>query len=267
MPVITLTSDWGKRDHYLASLKGSILSRFPDLMAIDISHEINHFDILQASYIIRSSYSKFPKGTAHVILLTTSAASNSGKRTTKTEPLLAIEAGGYYFVGVDSGIFSLILPDEEKRIFRLHDKEFTTYENLWLQLIEVANHLARGEKPEEIGDQVIEIKQTYVLQPSIDKDSIRATVIYIDSFGNLIFNITREQFYQAGEGRPFSIFLNKSENAIKTISKMYNEVEEGEAVALFNSDCYLEIGLNNANAQTLLGIKIHQSVRIEFHDR
>jgi len=79
-----------------------------------------------------------------------------------------------------------------------------------------------------------------------------------------VFNITRQQFYEAGEGRPFSIFLNKSENAINRISKTYNEIEEGEAVALFNSDGYLEVGLNNANAESLLGIKIHQSLRIEF---
>src|SRR5882724_6149160 len=133
MPVITLTSDWGKRDHYLASLKGSILCRYPGLTTIDVSHEINHFDILQASYIIRSTYSKFPKGTAHVILLTSSGGS---KRASTVEPLVAIEAEGYYFVGIDTGIFSLILPDEEKKIFRLHAKEFTTFEDLYLQLVE-----------------------------------------------------------------------------------------------------------------------------------
>ncbi len=264
MPVITLTSDWGKRDHYLASLKGNILCRFPDLTAIDISHEVNHFDILQASYIIRSSFSKFPKGTAHVVLLTSSGRNKKGLNT---EPLLAVEAEGYYFVGIDSGIFSLILPEEEKKIFRLKGKEFTTYENLYMHLVEAANHLAKGGKPEEIGEQVIELKETFTLQPSIDKDFISATVIYIDSFGNLVFNITRQQFYEAGEGRPFSIFLNRSEASIKAISKSYNEIEEGEAIALFNSDGFLEIGLNNSNAETLLGIKIHQSLRIEFHDR
>ena len=153
MPVITLTSDWGKRDHYLASLKGSILCRFPDLNVIDISHDINHFDILQASYVIKSCYSKFPKGTAHVILLTSSGGSKNGKGG---DPLLAIESEGYYFIGIDSGVFSLILPDEEKKIFRLRNKEFTTFENLHLHLVEAGNHLAKGGKP-EIGDQVIEL--------------------------------------------------------------------------------------------------------------
>jgi S-adenosyl-L-methionine hydrolase (adenosine-forming) len=263
MAVITLTSDWGFRDHYLASLKGSILCRYPDLMAIDLSHQVNHFDILQASHIIRNSYHKFPKGTAHVILLT----SSGGKRTSTTEPLVAIESEGYYFVGIDSGIFSLILPDEEKKIFRLRNKDYTTFENLYLQLVEAGNHLAKGGQPEEIGDQVIDLKKSVTLQPHIEKASIRATVIYIDSFGNLVFNITRQQFYQAGEGRPFSIFLNSSASSINRISKTYSEIDEGEAVALFNSDGFLEIGLNNSNAETLLGIKIHQSLRIEFHDR
>jgi len=264
MAVITLTSDWGRRDHYLASLKGTLLCRYPDLTAVDISHEVNHFDILQASYIIKSCYGKFPKGTVHVVLM---SASGGSKRTPTTEPLVAIESEGYYFVGIDSGIFSLILPDEEKKIFRLPNKDFSTFENLYLQLLEAANHLVKGGQPTEIGDQVIELKETLNLQPSIDKNAIRATVIYIDSFGNLIFNITRQQFYQAGEGRPFQIFLSKSESSINRISKTYSEIEEGEAVALFNSDEYLEIGLNNANAESLLGVKIHQSLRIEFRDR
>src|SRR4051812_28893814 len=99
MPVITLTSDWGSRDHHLASLKGSILCRFPDLTAVDISHDIYHFDILQASYIVKSSYDKFPKGTVHVVLLT---SSGGRKRGSSMEPLVAIEAEGHYFVGVDS---------------------------------------------------------------------------------------------------------------------------------------------------------------------
>jgi len=164
MPVITLTSDWGRRDHYLASLKGSILCSHPDLTAIDISHEVNHFDILQASYIIKSCYSRFPKGTAHVILL---AASGGSKRTPTTEPLVAVEAEGYYFVGIDSGIFSLILPEEEKKIFQLKKQEFTTFENLYLQLVEAADHLARGGKPEEIGDQVIELKEPLHFNPTL----------------------------------------------------------------------------------------------------
>ena len=116
MPIITLTTDWGLRDHYLASFKGELMSRSPDIQLVDISHEIEHFDILQASFVIRNCFEKFPKGTLHFIGI---AGNITEKNKNDQRNFLVVKSNGHYFIGEDSGIFSLILGETDKEIFRL----------------------------------------------------------------------------------------------------------------------------------------------------
>src|SRR5215218_9574706 len=111
MPIVTLTTDWGNRDYYLASFKGMLASHCEAVRVIDITNEVDHFDILQASFILKNCYEKFPAGTIHFI----GVRANDTRQ--KSNGYLLVEASGHIFIGYDNGIFSLILEDVQKKIF------------------------------------------------------------------------------------------------------------------------------------------------------
>src|SRR5688572_3430245 len=110
MSIITLTTDWGLRDYYVPALKGQLMSLCPGVQVVDIAHEITHFDILQASYILSNCFDKFPPGTIHFI------AMRGGKRSNYVNGdapgYLLVKCRGHYFIGYDSGVFYLTLGDE-----------------------------------------------------------------------------------------------------------------------------------------------------------
>src|SRR5689334_17727794 len=106
MSVITLTTDWGRRDYFVASLKGRLISLCPDTRIVDISHDINPFDVLQASFILSNCYDKFPEGTIHFIGM------KGNRLKDELKKYILVKCRNYYFIGYDSGIFFLTLGDE-----------------------------------------------------------------------------------------------------------------------------------------------------------
>ena len=261
MPIITLTTDWGLRDHHLAAFKGELMSRNPDVQLIDISHEIEHFDILQASFVIRNCFEKFPKGTLHFIGISGNIKQNgdSDKRN-----FLMIKCADHYFTGEDSGIFSLILGDAEKELFKLPISPEATSSEVHNLFLTVLASFAKGKKIEEMGQPASELIRSFHTQPTVDQSGIRGAVIYVDSYGNIISNITKELFDKIRDNRTFTIFLRRTEYDIKRISNNYFDSDSGEIVALFNREGYLKLAINRDKAGGLLGMKMMDPIRIEF---
>jgi len=257
MGIITLTTDLGHKDFYQAALKGSLLSLLPAVRIVDISHDIAPFDLQQAAFIIKNSYHYFPKKTVHLIGV--DSVYNKDTR------YLAMKYKGYYFIGADNGIFSLIFddqPDEIVEISIIQDLKFLHFP-LTDIFAKAACHLAKGGKLAEIGEPVDNLVERKVLEPIVDDDSIRGRVIYIDSFQNVITNIHKEVFTQVQRDRPFVLYFKRNET-ISHLSWHYNEVPEGEKLCLFGISNYLEIAINKGNASGLLGLKADEVVRIEF---
>ena len=260
MPILTLTTDWGLRDHYLASFKGEILSRLPTLQIIDISHEVEKFNTMQAAYIIQNSFQKFPKGTIHYIGLT------GNENCSLTNPFVIIQVNGHYLIGEDNGIFTLIIGRNEKEIFRLPIEGNASKKDHRLALIETIKKLAEGTPLNKLGKEETTIQESYFAQPTVDAQTIRGTIIFIDTFGNAIVNITKDLFDKEKRERKFLIQLRKSDYDVPKISLTYEDAIVGEILALFNQDGFLEIALNKGSASKLLGLRLMDSIRIEFHD-
>lgn len=260
MPLLTMTTDWGLRDHYLASFKGEILSRLPTLQIIDISHEVEKFNTMQAAYIIQNSFQKFPKGTIHFIGLT------GNENCTLINPFVIIQVNGHYLIGEDNGIFTLIIGGNEKEIFRLPIEGNASKKDHCLALIETIKKLAEGTPLNKLGKEDSIIQESYFAQPTVDAQTIRGTVIYIDTFGNAIVNVTKDLFDKEKRERKFLIQLRKSDYDVPKISLTYEDAIVGEILALFNQDGFLEIALNKGSASKLLGLKLMDPIRIEFHD-
>lgn len=257
MAIITLTTDLGSKDFYQAALKGSILKILPTVTIVDVTHEIQAFNIPRAAFILKNCFSYFPKGTVHLIGIDTVYS--------KFHKYLALSYKGHFFVGADNGIFSLIIgaePDEVVEINILQDLKFLHFP-LTDILVKAACHLANGAKLDKIGVPVNSIKQLINLHPGLEGNQINGSVIFIDTFQNVITNITKDFFIKIQNSRKFTLYLRKHET-IKQLSWHYNEVPEGEKLCLFGTSNHLEIAINKGNASGLLGLKISDSIKIEF---
>ncbi len=259
MAIITLTSDWGSKDHYLGAVKGKILKLLPEARIIDISHNITPFNIEQAAFIIKNSYTNFPEGTIHIIAI------NTEESTTHPHTIVFID--GQYFIGTDTGIFSLIFnkkPDKIIELDILQDSDYFTFSTRD-RFVNAAVRLANGEDLEKLGDLKNSINQKILFEPVSEKNLIKGIVSYIDSYENLITNISEKLFKQVGNGRAFSIFFRT--NIINRINKSYNDAPEGEILAIFSSTGLLQIAINKGNASSLLGMNHKDTIRIEFEEK
>jgi len=257
MSIITLTTDLGDKDIYQAALKGSILRILPTVNMVDITHTVAAFNIQQAAFILKNSYYYFPEETVHLLGIDTVYSDDT--------KFLAIRYRNHFFVGTDNGIFSLIFdedPEEMVEIDILQDLKFLHFPLADI-LAKAACYLADGKPLKEIGIPVHSIEKKMTLQPAVERNQIRGMVIYIDSFQNVITNITKDFFNRVQEGRRFVLYFKRNET-ITHLSWHYNEVPEGEKLCLFGISDHLEIAINKGNASGLLGLNLGDSVIIDF---
>jgi len=266
MAVITLISDMGVSDYYVAAVKGTLLSNAPEAIIIDITHEVPPFNIVYAAFVLKHCFRDFPKGTVHIIGVLPEADEQTNH--------LAILYDGHYFIGADNGVFSLIFDREPDHIVVLsvdNQSNELTFPTKTI-FASAAAFLSRGGTLEVIGASVMDFKRSIQLLPTTHNNLLKGSVVHIDHYGNLITNITKTEFERQGKGKAFQIEFGKSHYNINSISKQYNEVSESKAVAIFTTNGLLEIAINRGakghggGASQLFGIKIHDIIRIEFYD-
>ncbi|HMU12951.1 MAG: SAM-dependent chlorinase/fluorinase [Bacteroidetes bacterium] len=264
MPIITLTSDMGLRDHYVGAVKGSILSQFADAHIVDISHQITPFDNMHAAFTLRNAWAEFPVGTIHIIGVNSEADGHT--------PHLVVRHMGHYFIGADNGIFSLLFdgkPNEAFELTIMSDPGHTAFP-IKSVFVKAACHLARGGAPETIGRKVTSTREQLSFRPSVLADAIKGVVIHIDSYGNVVTNITRAHFNELVKAHTFRITFGRTAHDITTISNSYGDVPSGERVAFFGATGFLEIAVNKGvtggggGAAQLLGLRVADPVRVEL---
>ncbi len=264
MSVITLTSDMGLKDYYVAAVKGAIISQNPEANIIDISHEIKPFDIFQAAFVVKNCFKSFPKGTVHVLCVDDEPKSH--------QRYLAVVYQDHYFIASDSGILTILFNEEPDRMVEIAlsaDSEEGVFVAKDI-LAKAAGYLSRGGTLEFLGKETSEINRRSVMKPTTTEREIQGSVIHIDSYGNAITNIDRHLFSLIGKSRGFDIYFGSERYRIGKISKHYGDVAMGEKCAVFGESGYLEIALNKGTEETggsasqLLGLHLGNTVRIEF---
>ncbi len=255
MSVITLISDWGNKDYYVASVKGLILSLQPDVHIIDISHEVPAFKLYQASFILKSCYKNFPPGTINIIGINSEATIDT--------PHLVVQKDGYYFIGADNGIFSLLFDSPPDKIVEIKTKNVgeITFPGLYV-FAPAACQLVSDKNIEKLGTVRNSIKEMFAFQPVVTANTIRGMIVYIDTYFNAITNITKKLFFEIAAGRQYKISFGSY--TIDKISKNYNDVPEGEILALFTSVGFLEIAQNHGDAANQLGLSLDSMILIDF---
>jgi len=275
MQIVTLTTDLGLADHYVASLKGQLLSQSPNIKLIDVSHLVKPFNIAEASYYINNIIRDFPIGTVHFIGVDSIPVINIDTPKLNMYPI-AMKLKGQYFIGLDNGFFSL-LPDFHEAeeiviIDNFSSKLALRYPNKYIYIPTIVA-IINGKPLNKLGEAIKTVRRAFITQAIIDSDLIKGSVIHTDHYGNVVVNITESLFKKIGKGEAFTIYFRQSKYFIERISDNYNEVPVGEKLALFNDSGLLEIAINKGikgnggGASTLLGLKVADIVRIEFHPR
>ena len=261
MGIITLTTDLGLKDYYVSAVKGAILKELPETRIVDITHLVPSFDIQQAAYIVKNSWANFPVGTVHII-----GVSEIGVyvNTEVEYPFVGIEYQGHFFLGADNGIFSLLFDKHPDLIVELTIKPETPILTFPTRdiFVKAACHLARGGTLEIIGKRKESVYERGVLRPALSDNDIRGTAIYIDSYHNVVYNITEKLFNEVGKGRKFTILFKS--HRINKLSTSYSKVVPGEMLALFNTAGHLEIAQNRGGIGKLQNVQMNESIIIEF---
>ena len=254
--IITLTTDFGEKDHFAGAVKGALYSELETIRIVDISHCISPFHISEAAYIIQNAYKSFPPGSIHIIGID-SELNPENKH-------IAVYLDNHYFICANNGIISMLTSEikPEKIVeINVHDNIESNFPVLDV-FVKVACHIARGGTLEVIGKPISKIKQLTGIKPVVNPENsqIIGNVIYIDNYGNVISNINKVLFEKIGKGRSFTI----QARSIK-FSKVYNRysdfinfdnpknkrVEDGKKLALWNSSNYLELSIYKSNPKTV----------------
>lgn len=275
MPIITLTTDFGTKDHFVGSIKGAIYKELIDAKIVDISHQITPFSITEAAYIVKNAYQNFPDGTIHIIGV-------DSEVSVENKPI-AIKLENQYFICCDNGIISMITneinPEKvvEITIQNPLENKFTVLDIF----VKVACHIVRGGMLEVIGKRIYDVKKLYEIQPQVnaEQNKIVGSIVYIDNFGNVVSNISKTIFNNVGKGREFELIARNY--SFKKIFKKYNEIvdysmekdkrqDDGKRLALFNSANFLEISMYRSNLKTvggassLLGLNYRDTITVHF---
>ncbi|MDX9697561.1 MAG: SAM-dependent chlorinase/fluorinase [Bacteroidales bacterium] len=255
MSIITLTTDWNKNDYYIGAVKGAIYSSCNNVSVVDISHQVKPFNIFQAAFILKNCYANFPEGTVHLIGVKSDFSENHKH--------MIVRYNGHYFISTNNGIFSLLFDESAIEIYVIETPQPNSFPELTV-FVPAASKILNGESPESVGTKTDIKVRPVQLEATKEESVIIGSVLYIDSYQNVITNITIDLFKEVGKGRPFKIYVQSNRNVISKINQTYQEASPGELLALFNSINLLEIAINGGNAAELLGLDLNSTVRINF---
>ncbi|ASV28827.1 SAM hydrolase/SAM-dependent halogenase family protein [Maribacter cobaltidurans] len=275
MAIITLTTDFGLKDHFVGVLKGSIYSELPDAKIVDISHNVAPFNIQECAYIVKNSFNSFPKGSIHIVGVDSEA--------TQENQHIVVLIDGHYFISANTGVIGLITSEikPEKTVeIKIPDPMHGSFPVLSV-FVRVACHIARGGTLEVIGKPFSELKDLREFMPRIvdEGNKIVGSVIYIDNYGNVVTNIQKHLFEAYRKGREFELLVRN--HKIRKIHKAYTDIidysvekskrkGDGDLLALFNSSEYLELAIYKSNlktvggAATLLGLDYRDTIIVDF---
>lgn len=270
MPIVTLTTDLGSDQFQIAKIRAQILSENFDLQLIEITHNVDHFNVAEAAYVLENTYRDFPKGSIHIV----------GVDALPHQSFIVAWFEGYYFICADNGLLSLLTKNKEpEKIIRINKSDFQ--EHLIFPTAQVflpiAIALAKGIILEQLGTVISDFERGYALQPVEKADQLIGNIIYIDHFENVVSNIHRDKFFEVAKGRDFEVLVRGQ--AFKEIHYSYSGIVKkperetqyhGRGMVLFNSANYLEIAIYKSkpksfgSAKRLFGLSHGDPVIVEF---
>jgi hypothetical protein len=255
--IITLLTDFGQQDGYVAAMKGVILGIHPAAQLVDLSHEMPPQDVQAGAFLLSTHFRYFPDGTVHLAVI------DPGVGTERAA--VACYTGGHFFVAPDNGLLDFCLEFSERQAVRLTRREFwrevtsSTFHGRDI-FAPVAGHLARGEPILNLGESFLLPRRLPPLKCRVEGNALHGQIAYIDRFGNLISNISQERLQEFSRNAPLTITL--AGHLIGGLSKTYAQVPTHAPIALISSFGFLEIAVNHGNARSRFGVGLGAPVTI-----
>jgi len=261
--VITLTTDFGLKDPYVGEMKGVILSINPYAKIVDITHEVAKFSVREASFVLAASYSYFPRGTAHVVVVDPGVGSE--------RKAIAVRTKNYYFVGPDNGV--LMLAAEEDGVESVVEIEPGKYTRESIShtfhgrdvFAPAAAHISLGVPLEELGRGLSEWVRPSYAKPVVEEGAVRCEVVYVDSFGNVILNVRETDLQRCGVGLGARLSVRFKGIAIEVpFCRTFSDVNEGEALLYVGGHGFLELGIREGSASSSLGLELGDRIELQL---
>ena len=251
MPIVTIVSDFGLRDEYAGVIKGVILSICPSASIVDITHQIDPQDILQAAYLVPSFYRFFPQGTVHLIVVDPGVGGD--------RQILAVSHRGHVFIAPDNGVLTLLMSREKSdTIVRINNTDYflkpvsTTFHGRDI-FAPVSAHIINGAALMDLGtkiecEDIIHLKDLYCRIS--ETGELFGKIISIDRFGNLTTNIDSKSLIALYHVEPKNrLQIRIGVHEILGLSDRYSNAELNTPLALIGSRNYLEIAVNCGSAE------------------
>ncbi|MGB9914510.1 MAG: SAM hydrolase/SAM-dependent halogenase family protein [Candidatus Bathyarchaeales archaeon] len=257
--IVTLTTDFGLKDPYVAEMKAVILNICPNAAIIDITHEIEKFNFRMGAYMLASAAPYFPSGTVHVAVVDPGVG-------TKRRPII-IETKHSFFVGPDNGI--LILAAAKQGIVCIHEltnprfmlpKVSFTFHGRDI-FAPAAAHLLNGVKPEEFGPEICDAVHPEFAEVTEKNGALTGEVLHVDGFGNIITNISENELTHIDVKTALNVDLAGRKMKLR-FCRAYGEAGLQEPLALIGSHGFLEIALNQGNAAKEFNVGVGAKVAV-----
>ncbi|MCK5821788.1 MAG: SAM-dependent chlorinase/fluorinase [Bacteroidales bacterium] len=270
--IVSITSDWNRQDYYSGMMKGRLSSLMPDVRLIETGNQILPFRTLEGAFIVRSILPEFPIGSIHLFLV------NQGN-SPDVYPML-LKTKGRYIIAWEDSVLGLVVEEKPELCLRITPDVF----NKMKKLTGVVNGQVAPSFPElglfpiialsivlelplaELGPDQSDIVMNSPWLPVIQDKTLVGRVIYIDSYGNAISNISKDLFDRANQGKRFEIYIISNHYRLDRINTGYMETEPGDMLALFNAINYLEFAIVHGNISDLLGLETGSTIKIKFYD-
>jgi S-adenosylmethionine hydrolase len=272
MSIITLTTDLGYRDPYLAIVKARLISSNPAHHIIDLSCDIKDNNISHAAFIVKNSLSYFPEDSIHLVAIKFIVDRSDLNKSSNVDNsrYLITRYKNQFIICPDTGLYTLIDAAFNEPVYQLY-YEGENKHHFFLKdvFVDAALHLLQKNKIEDIATLTNDYYKAFQFESFVNGSILRGKGIYVDDFGNIITNITKEKFTEVIGRRNFIITLPGSR--ITRIHGTYDEVKYGTPLVLFNSFGYLEVAINGKSAFNMLcprdiGTTFDFNLLIEFYD-
>jgi S-adenosylmethionine hydrolase len=270
MGLLTLLTDLGYRDHYVAALKARLLHLAPGLPVLDISHGVEPYNIAHAVHVLRAVFREFPAGTTH--LITVREYGVSAGENAPGPGWLAAEHEGHFFVAADNGLLALLCGGVPERVVRLNLPAVLLLTDLaalprtlnptFEVLLPAAVRLARGEALASLGSFITDLYVLKFPEIRIQDNRITGHVVHVDHYGNLITDITREAVEVVGRGRPLAVHFGRE--VVREVRAHFGAAPPGEVVCAFNPQGQLCVAICEGNGSELLGLYFNSQVDVRF---
>jgi hypothetical protein len=258
MNIVTLTTDYGCSDYYAGALKSKLMQVSSDINIVDITHQIQPFHYGAAAFQVYNALKFFPAETIHFIDVSFSYEQD--------KPFLIMRVMDQYICSCDTGVFSVILdgqqPQDLRRIYTIDFVKHPSFPAIDI-FPAVAQAIVVDKDLDKVSEPFNEIQHAETLKPIIYDKMIRAAVIHIDHYQNIILNVKRDEFERICKDRKYVISVRRSVET-EQISQSYSAVSLREVAAVFNANNYLELALHQGNMAELNGVSIGDSIQIDF---